>query len=190
LGVATVGVNVISHYYSERKDELAEADRRSAATIVSGKLEEARERASNAEHKAAKLEGQLAQRTLSPIQREIITDAIAPFAGAKILILAPMGDAEADTFADEFVTIFKGQGWLVESGGVMQAPIMSSPSSPDVEVAVNEADNIAHRLPPGAGPLIDAIVACNLAPMGYKSDHLTSGQVSITIGHKPQRDAP
>lgn len=187
LAALNLGVLFLSHYYADRKEYLQAMVQQRVDDATKKELSDARNSASNAQEQAAKLEQRLAQRTLSSSQKGIIRAAIALYKGTNIIILASIGDSEAVAFAEEFAALFKEGGWSVASGDVMQTPLGGS-SSVDVEVSVSEADYEARQMPPAAGPLIDAIVACKLAPMGYKTDQLRQGQISLTVGHKPRRD--
>jgi hypothetical protein len=200
-----VGAEILAFQYGHRKDELVavaehaaetrreqseattKAQRDAETAQLQRKLAEAQKAAEEAGKKAASVEQAAAARHLTESQRSAISNAIAPFSGKAIDIVIPMGDNEAKSFAAEFVAVFRKAGWDAgQNDGINQA-VWTGPPTIGVQVTLNQNEASANRLPPGAEPLIRALIAVGLTEGGYVNPGTAPGKIELRVGSKPMK---
>jgi hypothetical protein len=180
---------IVSHIYGLRKDELhavaesnaTEQRQRDADAAEARRIAEVttfQQKLGNAEKELAEVKRQTTQRSLNQQQKQTIIDVLLPFRGQKIDIICPAGDAEANTFAEDFISVFEAAGW--DHGGACQS--MRHP--PMVGLTISVRQPTEGQFFPAAMALIEAINAIGWPHAGF----LNAGspeQITIQIGRKP-----
>lgn len=131
-----------------------------------------------------KLEQKLAPRHLGDEQAKTIADAIRAFPGQPITIVAPMGDAEAEAYAAEFILMFRAAGW---NPGVANLPDLAvfTPSPTGLLLAINKEDSDAHTPPPSAMPLLEVFNSLGLVTSAKVEKIAPKGSILLIVGTKP-----
>jgi hypothetical protein len=144
-----------------------------------------RQRLIEAENKIASLERGQSQKHMSAEQKRYLIEALRPFAGQKVSIASIRGDAEGEVFAQEFVAVFEAAGWDHHGeAGVTTQQWDRDPIG--VEVALNETDARADRIPPGIAALVNAVRALGMVYDNtvYMDEEVPSGQAVVKVGKK------
>jgi hypothetical protein len=168
---------------SESESRVAEAQRRPPA--ADNQLAELQRKLSDAESQLAELKHKQAQKRLSDDERKSLIDALAPFAGQKVAVAFRLGDEDGKVLAEDFVAVFKAANW--NYGGETGLSVQRWDRDPvGVEIALNEADARAGRIPNGIGALINAVRKLRLTYDNtiYMSRDVPAGQAVVKVGRK------
>jgi hypothetical protein len=184
---------IASHVFASRKDSLAAMREQAAAQSHQQAAEHAearhaeevgelRRRAEESEQRMANLQQQQADRTLTLNQKDTLIKAIAPFRGQHVTVACLLGDGEAMRFAVELMQVFAAAGWT--ASGVNQA-VYTGPPPVGIEVTLSAADVASGKLPNGALPLIQAMIAMGMTKMGHQNPQVATGTIEFRVGRKP-----
>lgn len=203
-------VDGIAYIYGSREKTLTTAAERAAASkrqhesaqeraaheaqtdAIRRDLAQAREDADNAKREASaanqrshSIEQRVAQRHLSPAQRQALLQAIQPFAGQKVSVHVMQGDLEAQTFAGDFVSLFRTAGWTgdVSAGDGINFG-MGGPVIRGIEVSVSAQDADAGKVPSAFEPLVRTLMQLGLTSGRYKNPNLAPGAINVHVGTK------
>ncbi|GAC1044253.1 hypothetical protein thsrh120_42570 [Rhizobium sp. No.120] len=132
-----------------------------------------------------KLEKNLAPRHLGDEQAKVIADAIKSFRGQSITIISPIGDAEAEAYAAEFILMFKNAGW---NPGTADLPDLAvfTPSPTGLVLAINKEDSDARTPPPSAMPLLEVFSSLGLVSSAKAEKIAPKGGILLIVGTKPR----
>ncbi|ASW07867.1 hypothetical protein [Rhizobium sp. 11515TR] len=132
-----------------------------------------------------KLENKVAPRHLRAEQAKVIVEAIKPFQGQRILVTSIMGDAEAETYAVEFIGMFREAGW---NPGASNQPDLALFTPSPVGVLLSISNEDAATPPPGANPLFDVFKSLGILTAGTTNPKVAKGSISLIVGTKPNGD--
>lgn len=144
-----------------------------------------RQRLIEAENRIASLERGQSQKRMSAEQKRYLIEALRPFAGQKVSIASIRGDDEGEAFAQDFVSVFEAAGWDHHGeAGVTTQQWDRDPVG--IEVALNEGDARADRIPPGIAALINAVRALGMVYDNtvYMDEEVPEGQAVVKVGKK------
>lgn len=194
--ILLAGSEVASHVYSLRKDELAAAAERQAATVRDAEqkrqqeahqaeLDAAVTKAAQAQKEVEKLRAVAAPRVLTAEQQSILMEAARPFAGQKFQMFSPMGDWEARQFGMEIVSALETAGWDHNGANGIAQAVTSGPTEP-VEIRLNPVDVQERTFPVALGPLTHAFVQAGLLglPAVMPDQVVPRGYIQVQIGRK------
>lgn len=131
----------------------------------------------------------MADRHLTPAQKELIVARVSPFSGHKISINVPLGNSEAKSYGMDFVAVFRKAQWTgVEQGGVSQS-VAGGNDPVGIQVTVNEADAKAGKVPPDAVTLLNTLAELGLVEgkTMFVNPQIISGETELRIGVKATR---
>jgi hypothetical protein len=163
---------------------------------VLGKNEQLQESLTEARAQIAEMQR---QRRLTPEQKRAIKEAIAPFAGQKVVVEYPMNDAEASQYAGDFAAAFREAGW--DCKGV-QGGFFPYDFANTVPVASKKEpqDSKGGMIPPKAFyPLVRVLMDLKLsdnrgmdpAKQANQIDGIAPGEIGLRVSAKmPPGDPP
>ena len=177
------------------RQSLQQNDMRRFAVVESLRWE-VKQTEAKAETEIARLQEQLARterrlaslqatRRLSDDEKNVLINALRPYAGQRVMIAAIAGDADGKAYAEDFVEVFDAAGWQHTTLAFRhwdRDPV-------GVEVTLNEADGRAGRINTGVGALINVVRKLSLTDGNtiYLTAEVPSGEVQIKIGKKLPR---
>ncbi len=177
------------------RQSLQQNEMRRVAVVESLRWE-VKQTEAKAETELARLQDQLARterklaslqavRRLSDDEKNVLINALRPYAGQRVMIAAIAGDADGKAYAEDFVEVFEAAGWQRTALAFRhwdRDPV-------GVEVTLNEADGRAGRINTGVGALINVVRKLSLADSNtiYLTAEVPSGEVQIKIGKKLPR---
>jgi hypothetical protein len=195
------GAEVVSHFYSLRKEELIEAAQSSATeqakqdqdnlriqltdaeTQRRTEVDGLKNQLSDAEKMVSSLQAQQIPRRLSPEQRIELIAALALFPGQKVSIWCLTSASESKDFATEFISVFEQAKWQGQNS--ITFGLVAGIDPVGVEVALNTQE---------ATPNTAAVaLVATLVRQGFMSGsniardpNTQPGVIALRIGAKPR----
>jgi hypothetical protein len=132
------------------------------------------------------LESKLAYRHLSEDQKRAFVSALLPFAGQKVKIESPLGDAEAKSYRDEFVPLFEEAKWDHNGGAGIIEGAAYSIEPMGIEVTVHQVNESQGTTNDAINALIKVVGDLGLFDSGgpRMNPQVADGEVLFRVGHK------
>ena len=133
----------------------------------------------------------MAPRRLTASEKKAIEDAIAPYPAEHISVICPAADTEAQTYAMDFIQVFKRHQWTGVEKGCSHLRLYGGLGPVGLEIAVSQVDVDAGRIPGAAMALLNTLLSLGLIQNKamYKDSDLKSGEFTFTVGVKPPTSA-
>jgi hypothetical protein len=166
---------------AQRQHDEAEAEDRRKAEV--GTLQK---QLAEADKKAAEALQQQAPRHLSESQKQTLIAALSPFAGQKITIASVMGDAEGESYREDFLVVLRAARWSFDEGSdVSQAVIVPTPVG--VQVTINQDEAQAGRVLNSAAVFVTTLLQLGIVPdrTMFINQQVPAGQIALKVGTKP-----
>jgi hypothetical protein len=107
---------------AEANRQAANANERAAALELESAIQ--RERAAKAEQALLELQHRLAWRDFAPAQAQGLVHALRPFRGVSVSVMVMVGEAEAERFGQQLVSLLRAADWsaTISTTGMLLPP--------------------------------------------------------------------
>jgi hypothetical protein len=145
-----------------------------------------------ADEKLADLKKRESPRHLGEHEKAVLVEAISPFRGQKVSVVAVIGGDDALSFAGDFVNVFRSAHWDVLSGEHPSQAVFSPVNPEGVEVTINKEDTDSEEVLKPAAALVRALGQLSLAKPKdvFVNTTVQRGTIQFIVGFRPSPATP
>lgn len=163
---------VLSHRYSLRKDELIFQATNQRVLAYRG------------QENAFQLRLAAAQkRHLTDLQRRTLVAALTEFTGQSVRFRTVEGDAESQSYLEDFVSVITGANWTFDVNTDIQIGAMD-PAPKGVQITMNDSEAREGRIPDAVKAFVAALHMLGITPGNtiYTSVEVPAGTIDVVVG--------
>ena len=123
------------------------------------------------------------KRHLTELQRRTLVAALTEFPGQSVRFRAVEGDAESQSFLDEFVSVIASANWTFDANTDVQVGTMY-PQPKGVQITMNDLEAREGRVPDAVKAFVAALHMLGITSANtiYTSVEVPAGTIDVDIG--------